>query len=141
MMRVEKRITRFGLALSALTLFACFGGDDPSDDKDLVQVSYRGVYAAATGSDVHIHERNTAQTDANRFSVTQSKDLVGDTKFDLNSAPFSITYVVTRPGITLATTSIELTRDDYISVSVGSKRIRVEYNGTTVTATLEDIPL
>ncbi len=137
MIRIEKRIARVGLALSALTLFACFGGEDSSE---LVKVSYRGVYTATTGADVHIHENTTAQTDANRFSVTQSKDLVGDTEFDLKEAPFRVTYVVTRPGTILATTSIDVTRTDYVDVRDGLKRIRVEYNGSGATATLEDIP-
>lgn len=140
MIRIEKRIARLGLALSTLTLFACFGGDHLSDDEALVQVSYRGVYSATTGADVHIHEQGTAQTVANRFSATQTKDLVGDTEFDLNEAPFTITYVVTRPSTTLATTTIEVTQTDYADVRDGLKRIRVEFNGSGATATLEDIP-
>lgn len=131
-----RTISRYGLGLSALTLIACFGG---GNEPQQVRVPYLGVYSALTGPEVYIHESGTSQTDSNRFMATQSKTVAGDRQHDLDDS-IAITYTVTQPGSTLATTSIELNRLTYVDVRDGIRRIRVDFDGTVVTAVLEVAP-
>lgn len=129
-------VARLGLALASLTLIACFGG---SEDRPSSVLSYYGVYNALSGADVHIHESGTEQTDANRFSAGGAKDLVGQRNYTASDS-ILLRYVVTRPGVSLDDVELVITRDAFFDVRDGLRRIRVEFDGESLSATLENIP-
>ena len=130
------------MACAILTVLAC-GGNCGGDDEQSYQVvgplNFTGVYGGA-GEDLHIRESSQVETTANRFSAGQTK-VVGGTSQVFYSASGAVTvqYVASRPGATLATSNLSITLVQAQAIQVGTSRIRVTYNGTTLSTFIEPV--
>ncbi len=128
------------MACAVLSVLAC-GGNCDNDNEQSYQVvgplNFTGEYSGA-GEDIHIRESIQPENTENRFSARQTK-VVGGTSQVFYSASGAVTvqYVASRPGATLATSNLSITLVQAQLIRTGSSRIRVTYNGTTLSAVIE----
>ena len=130
------------MAFAVLTVLACGGNCDDDNNQSFRSVGplfFTGFYSGA-GEDLHIREATAPESDENRFSAGQTKSVSGSNQFfatETDSA--SIDYVASRPGATLATTKLTITYPQAVEIVNLTRRIRVTYNGTTLTAVTEPV--
>lgn len=130
------------MACAVLTVLACggeCGGDDETSSQVVGPLNFTGVYGAA-GADLHIRESSQAETTANRFAAGQTKVVGGSSQvFYSASGAVTVQYVASRPGATLATSNLSITLPQAQAIQVGTSRIRVTYNGTTLSSFIEPV--
>lgn len=130
------------MACAILTVLACggeCGGDSDSSSQVVGPLNFTGEYSGA-GEDIHIRESIELEEPANRFSAGQTKSVAGSSRtFSSPSAFVLINYAASRPGVTLATSNLTLSLVQAQAIKAGTSRIRVTYNGTTLSAVIEPV--
>ncbi len=130
------------MACAVLTVLACggeCGGDDESSSQVVGPLNFTGVHGAA-GADLHIRESSQAETTANRFAAGQTKVVGGSSQVFFNSSgAVTVQYVASRPGTTLATSNLNINVFEAQAIKAGTTRIRVTFNGTTLSAVIEPV--
>ncbi len=130
------------MACAVLTVLACggeCGGDSDSSSQVVGPLNFTGEYSGA-GEDIHIRESIQPENTENRFSAGQTKGVAGNSRtFSNPPANIAIIYSASRPGVTLATSTLILSLVQAQAIKAGTSRIRVTYNGTTLSAVIEPV--
>jgi len=132
------------MACAIFTVLACggeCGGDGERSSQLVGPLNFTGSYVGP-GEDLHIRETAQAESTGNRFSAGQTRVLAGSSqRFYSASDIRAVEYVASRPGATLASTTLNVSFSQADAIVAGTSRIRVTYSGTTLSAVIEPVSM
>lgn len=130
------------MACAIFTVLACggnCGGDEERSSQVVGPLNFTGTYTGP-GDDLHIRETAQAESAGNRFSAGQTKVVGGSSqRFYSASDIRAVEYLASRPGATLASTTLNVSFSQANAILAGTSRIRVTYSGTTLSAVIEPV--